>query len=161
MRGLLKPQNQAVTELGVVGSQPQTLKQDTYACTTVKDSLFAQTHEHPGFREIPVLWLSGNNWFLSCMTGASSLLSFHLLHDHVRHKARVKGHSPGCRWVLLGMPRGPGKEWQGTGWSLSSNQPASLGYCKRRLIGSLETLAEVADLGACPANTLGTISPPP
>lgn len=84
---------------GDTGKQSRTLTQDTYTCTTVKDSLTSQAQEHPGLREIPHLWLSEPDktaremGIISCVTGARSLLSFHLSHSHVRHKARVIGQS--------------------------------------------------------------------
>lgn len=150
---------------GEAWRQPQTHMQDIHTHTTVQDSLTAQAREHPGLREIPRLWLSEpdkiarEREIISCVTGARSLLFFHLLHSHVKHKARVIGQSSERRWGL-GMPREPGRESQGTGWGHSSPFIRLLPWAT---VGeaSLKSTTEVVNLGACPANTLGTIFPPP
>lgn len=90
------------------------------------------------------------------MTGVSCLLSFHLLHSHGRHKpesevTEAAGEALGCPEDQAGSDR-----------KLDRDYPLArvLPWATVRE-ASLETAAEVADLGACPANTLGTVSPPP
>lgn len=91
------------------------------------------------------------------MAGASRLLSFHLLHSHGRHKpgsevtVQVAGEALGCPEDQAGNDR-----------KLDRDYPLVhvLPWATVRE-ASLETAAELADLGACPANTLGTIFPPP